>query len=114
MIAFFVITAVLSLITVWFAAGYCSVLTKPLIKTEDIGDVNIDATDFTPFVKAGVFVFNKIRSGGRFTWLHNCVLYPCEKRLNIDKLTVMPAEPGDYVFDLHRQAEKFIDRFIWR
>lgn len=60
MISFFVITVVLSLITVWFAAGYCSVLTKPLIKTENIGDVNIDATDFTPFVKAGAFVFNKL------------------------------------------------------
>lgn len=60
MISFFVITVVLSLISVWFAAGYCSVLTKPLLKTEDIGDVNIDATDFTPFFKAGVFAFNKL------------------------------------------------------
>lgn len=58
--AFTIITAVLSLITVWFAAGYCSVLTKPLINTENINDVNIDATDFTPLVKAGAFVFNKL------------------------------------------------------
>lgn len=51
MIAFAVITIILSLITIWFAAGYCSVLTRPLFKTENIKDINFDATDFTPLVK---------------------------------------------------------------
>ncbi|MDE6726646.1 MAG: hypothetical protein K2J80_01755 [Oscillospiraceae bacterium] len=59
-IAFTVIAVILSLITLWIAAGYCSVITKPLINTGDIEDINIDGSDFTFIFKAGAFVLNGI------------------------------------------------------
>ncbi len=53
-----IITAVLSLITIWIAAGYCSLVASPLINTNEIGGISIDGSDWTFIFKAGVSLVN--------------------------------------------------------
>lgn len=59
-IAFTVVAAIMSLITLWIAAGFCSVITKPLINTGEINNINIDGADFTFLFKLGASAFNGI------------------------------------------------------
>lgn len=59
-IAFTIVAAIMSLITLWIAVGYCSVVTKPLINTGDVNNIKIDGADFTFLFKLGAFAFNGI------------------------------------------------------
>lgn len=51
--ALVIIAAVLSLITIWIASGYSSMIAAPLINADGIDNINIDGSDFTFFFKAG-------------------------------------------------------------
>lgn len=59
-----VIAAVLSLMILWIAAGFCSVIDKPLINTNDISDVTVDGADFTLFAKGFATIGNGVIIGG--------------------------------------------------
>lgn len=55
-----IIAAVLSLVTVWIAAGYCSVSTLPLLNTDNMGDILIDGSNWTSLFKMGVDMVNGV------------------------------------------------------
>lgn len=55
-----VIAVILSLITIWIAAGYCSLVTSPLINTNEIDNINIDGADWTSIFKMGVSMINGV------------------------------------------------------
>lgn len=57
-IAFTIIAALLALITIWIAAGYCSIITSPLINTDEIGDVYVDGANCAPIIQMGVGLYN--------------------------------------------------------
>lgn len=63
-IAVTIIAAVLSLITLWIAAGFCSVVAKPPINTNDISGVTFDGADFTLLAKGCAAVGNGMIVGG--------------------------------------------------
>ncbi len=63
-IAVTIIAAILSLITLWIAAGFCSVIDKPLINTNDISSVTFDGADFTLLAKGCAAVGNGVIVGG--------------------------------------------------
>lgn len=56
--AFTIIAALLALITIWIAAGYCSLITSPLINTDEIGDVYVDGANCAPIIQMGVGLYN--------------------------------------------------------
>lgn len=58
--ALVIIAAVLSLITIWIASGYSSMIAAPLINVDGIDNINIDGSDFTFFFKAGAIVLNGV------------------------------------------------------
>lgn len=58
--AFAIIAVILSLITLWIAAGYCSLVAAPLINKDDVGDIRIDGSDWTPIFKLGVGMVNGV------------------------------------------------------
>lgn len=55
-----IIASILSLITVWIAVGYSTLIAAPLIRTDEMGSINIDGADFTFFFKAGAHVVNAV------------------------------------------------------
>ena len=58
--AFTAIAVITSIITIWIAAGYGSMIAAPLINTDGIGDINIDGSDWTLIFKAGAGLLNFI------------------------------------------------------
>ena len=66
-IAVTVIAAALSLITLWIAAGFCSVLERPLLNVNDINNVTFDGADFTILAKGCAAVTNGAIVGGFIT-----------------------------------------------
>lgn len=59
-IAFTIIAAVLSLITLWIAAGFCSLVTEPLLNAGDIDNINIDGSDWTGMFRLGATMVNGV------------------------------------------------------
>ena len=59
-----VIAAILSLMTLWIAGGFCSTVAKPPINTNDISDVTFDGADFTLFAKGFAAIGNGVVVGG--------------------------------------------------
>lgn len=57
-IAFTIIAALLALITIWIAAGYCSLITSPIINTDEIDKMYVDGSDCTPIIQMGVAFYN--------------------------------------------------------
>ncbi len=57
-IAFTIIAVLLALITIWIAAGYCSIITSPIINTDEIDKMYVDGSDCTPIVQMGVAFYN--------------------------------------------------------
>lgn len=57
-IAFTIIAALLALITIWIAAGFCSIITSPIINTDEIDKMYVDGSDCTPIVQMGVAFYN--------------------------------------------------------
>lgn len=56
--ALVIIAVILSLITLWIAAGFCSVVTRPFIDPDNINGVNFDGADFSFFFKMQAMVIN--------------------------------------------------------
>ena len=59
-IAFTIIAVVMSIITIWIAAGYSSMIAAPLIDPDGIDNINIDGSDWTFIFKAGAGFLNFI------------------------------------------------------
>ncbi|MDE6731373.1 MAG: hypothetical protein K2J77_00665 [Oscillospiraceae bacterium] len=57
-IAFTIIAALLALITIWISAGYCLIITSPIINTDEIDKMYVDGSDCTPIVQMGAAFFN--------------------------------------------------------
>ncbi len=55
-----VIAVILSLVTIWIAAGYCSLAASPLINTNEVGDILIDGSNWTSLFKMGVNMINGV------------------------------------------------------
>lgn len=57
-LVFTIIAALFALITIWIAAGHCSLMTSPLINTDEIGDVYVDGANCAPIIQMGVGLYN--------------------------------------------------------
>lgn len=57
-IAFMIIAAILALITIWIAAAFCSIVTSPVINTDEIDHMYVDGSDCAPIIQMGVGFMN--------------------------------------------------------
>ena len=59
-IIFTVVSALLSLITVWFVSGYCSTVANSPINVDNVGNMYVDGSNFRVFGVIGTLMVNQM------------------------------------------------------